>query len=110
MNGTVRESNVYYITPQPAPAPIALSTPPLAARLRRRLQRAWWRLRLTIADIRVAIRRPGGRLFVEDGYPPLLGGDVEIFGRRPAPAPPRRRPPAPVIDLGAARVRLRPQS
>lgn len=106
MSRTMRESNVYYIAPQPSPAPL----PPRPAgwtRLRQRATRTWWRLRLTLADIRAAIRRPGGRLFAADDYPLLLDRAVEVFAQQP-PAPQRRAAgPARVIDFGAARGRLR---
>ena len=96
----VRAANVYYL-----PAPQVEEGPVTAggwATLHARLTRAWWRLRLTLIDIRMAIRRPGGRLFADEGA--IFDRSAELIERT------RRRPidPARIIDFATARDRLRP--
>ena len=91
--------NVYYL---PQRGHITNETPEFPAApsgwslLRARTQRAWWRLRLTLIEIRAVIRRGGARNPFED----------HIWFAAETPEP-RRRPlgPARVIDLDAARKR-----
>jgi len=96
----VRNANVYYLPAQPVEEiPVTASG---WATLHARLTRAWWRLRLTLIDVRLAIRRPGGRLFADEG--PLFDRAAELVERtRPRPTQPAR-----IIDFATARVRLRP--
>ncbi|HEV8615790.1 MAG TPA: hypothetical protein VGU22_09890 [Methylomirabilota bacterium] len=99
MSEVVRDANVYYLPAHP------VERIPVTARwatLHARLARAWWRLRLTLIDIRLAIRRPGGRLFADEG--PIFDRAAELVERtRPRPTHPAR-----IIDFATARVRLRP--
>jgi hypothetical protein len=99
MNMT-RPSNVFYL---PAPIMIPAPAPPPPTRwsvLRARAFCAWGRLRLTVREVAMVIRRAGRR--VEDDYPRWL--DVA-----PAIAPmPRFARPARVLDFESARTRLRP--
>ncbi len=98
MTELVRKENVYYLPAQPVEQ---ILEPPRVT-LRARLSRAWWRFRLTVIEIRAAIRHPGGRLFSDDG-PIFLDRSAEVVERRRPPAGPAR-----VIDFAAARGRLRP--
>jgi hypothetical protein len=101
MSEVVRDANVYYLPPPPVEEPpvVAGAWPTLHARI----TRAGWRLRLTLIDIRLAIRRPGRRLFADDA-PLFLNHSAELVERA------RRRPtrPARIIDFASARARLRP--
>jgi hypothetical protein len=96
---------VYYL---PAAEPVDVPAPPSRlARLRHRLLHGWWRVRLSLADVRFGGR--GGRSH-EDDYSALLRSVIE---ESPAQLIDRRRPkpsrPATVLDFEAARLRLRPQ-
>ena len=53
MTELVRKENVYYLPAQPVEQ---ILEPPRVT-LRARLSRAWWRFRLTVIEIRAAIRR-----------------------------------------------------
>jgi hypothetical protein len=103
MNGTTIKTNVYYL---PASEPVDVPRPlPRWAGLRHRLIHGWWRVRLSLADVRI-----GGRGRHEhDDYTALLRnvveeGPAELIDRR------RSRPsrPATILDFEAARLRLRP--
>jgi hypothetical protein len=92
--------NVYYL---PTRQPTANDTPELPLKvsrwsvLRARAHRAWWRLRLTVTEVGLVIRRGGARNPFED----------QVWFT-PAKAPePRRRAvgPARIIDFDAARRR-----
>ncbi len=99
---TPSTSNVYYLPIPPADEPVVERRHPLAA-LRGHLGRAWWRVRLTLAELRGAFRRAGRRARASER--PFLDGDVEVCApRRPALPHPAAR----VIDFSAARLRLRP--
>jgi hypothetical protein len=107
MMAPTTKAKLYYL---PAAEPVR--TPPRPSRwtlLRRRLLRGVWRARLTLSDIRLGARRASSRR--DDDYAALLDsvlGDsrAELIDRR------RRKPsrPATVLDLQAARLRLRPQN
>jgi len=101
MSQILSTSNVYYLPLPPADEPVVEPRRPLGA-FRARLGAAWWRLRLTVAELRAAFRRAGRRARSADR--PFLAGDVEVRER------PRLALPAParVIDFSAARLRLRP--
>jgi hypothetical protein len=102
MSEVVRKENVYYLPAQPVEDPVPV--PPRGwVALRTRFTRAWWRLRITIIEVRAAIRRPGRRLFADEA-PIFLDRNAEYIERR------RVRPAAParVIDFATARGRLRP--
>jgi len=97
MSTTLETSNVYYLPTEPVVAP------PRAPRSRwgrlgRRVTRAWWRLRITAAEIRAAIRRP---------RPLVLSEEAVAFLDRMTERRPRFAAPARVIDLASARARLR---
>ena len=96
-----RTSNVYYLAPATAEAE---RTPRLSARLvlRLRMLAFWWRLKLTAAEVSDVLRRFGRPDAAEtDGA--FLEQRAEII----LAAAPRSLGPAHVIDLDAARVRLR---
>ena len=96
-----RPSNVYYLAPSaatPSRAP-RLST---SLVLRLRLLSLWWRFRLTTAEIWDALRR-FGRPAAAEAETAFLEQRAEMI----LAAPPRPLGPARVIDLDAARVRLR---
>lgn len=98
MSTRLEMSNVYYLPTEPVEAP------PRAPRsrwerLRLRVARAWWRVRITSAEIRAAIRRPRALVLSEEA--------VAFLDRVGAPRP-RFAVPARVIDFAAARARLRP--
>lgn len=105
---TIKAAKVYYLPAvEPVEAPLALS---LWARLHCRLVYGWWRTRLSLADIRIGLRRPRrGRR--GDDYAALLRSVVEDA---PAELIQRQRPkrsrPATILDFEAARLRLRPVS
>jgi hypothetical protein len=90
--------NVYYLPSRASAEMVAVGSewPSLGTRLRN----AWWRFRLALAEIRGILRRPRYRLGAED-YAGLLDS-AEPVVRRARPARPAR-----VIDLAAARLRLR---
>ena len=95
-----RPSNVYYLAPSvSAPARLPKLSRGLVFRLR--MLSFYWRLKLTAAETWDALRRfgrpeaPADTTFLEQRAEMILA------------APPRPLGPARVIDLGAARVRLR---
>jgi hypothetical protein len=91
-------SNVYYL-----PAPVVVTEPPrLSPGLRVRLYALtlWFRARITATEVADALRRFGR---------PAPDADA-IFLDQPADlllAPARPRSPARIVDLAAARARLR---
>jgi hypothetical protein len=95
-----RPSNVYYLAPaEPAPA----RAPRLSWRLLLRLRALsfYWRCKLTAAETWSVLRRFGR---------PEMPADATFLEQRAEmilAAPPRPMGPARVIDLDAARVRLR---
>lgn len=100
MTGTSRISNVYRF-----PAPIAPEPPRRVsswAKVSGRVRRTWWRLRITIAEIRWVLRRQRGSF---DGIESTRFGerDLDTVASRP-----RFLGPARIIDFEAARLRLRP--
>lgn len=101
MNGILIDSNVYYL-PRPL-SPEPASTEPEWPSVWSRLQTAWWRLQLAVAEVRGILRRPRYR---------LTPGDYEVLFEDAAdlvvPPRPRRAHPARVIDFESARQRLRP--
>jgi hypothetical protein len=102
MSEVVRKENVYYLPAQPVEEPIP--APPRGwSAFRTRITRAWWRLRITVIEVRAAIRRPGRTLFADEG-PMYLDRCAEYVERRPV----RPATPARVIDFATARGRLRP--
>ena len=88
--------NIYYLPARELPAPEII--PPVSrwSVLRARTWRAWWRLRLTAAEVWNALRRGGRRIALED--------HVWIAAQEPTR---RRRPlgPARILDFEAARRR-----
>lgn len=99
MTTTVERSNVYYLPTEPVAAPRR----PRSHRERfgLRLTRAWWRLRITVAEMRAAVRRP--RL-------PALSAEAVAFLERASPPRSRFATPARVIDFASARARRRPSA
>ena len=95
---TMETSNVYYLPSEPVRV---APRPPQSrwARLRHRAARAWWRARITAAEIRSALRRPS---------PLVLSDEAVAFLDRATPRRPRFAVPARVIDLAAVRARRRP--
>jgi hypothetical protein len=100
-DNTIRTSNVYYMAPVIAPEP--LGAPSDWARFVQRTRRAWARLRITLVEIRAAIRRPGRNVFSDDSTL-FLDRSADLVDRRR----PRPTEPACVLDFTAARLRLRP--
>ncbi len=90
-------SNVYYL---PVPTPDEPDCAPRARTPWTALRNAWWRVRLTMAELRAAFRRAGRRARVMDGTP-FFDGMAELT--ETAPAAPKT--PARVIDFNAARRR-----
>ena len=105
MNGTTSKANVYYLpAAEPSDVPEA---PSRWGHLRDRLLRGCWRVRLSLADVRLGVH--GRRRHQDDDYSALLrnvieGSPAELIDRRRAK--PSR--PAKVFDFEAARLRLRP--
>lgn len=97
MTTTVKRSNVYYLPTEPVATPRRPRSH--RERIGLRLTRAWWRLRITVAEIRAAVRRP--RL-------PALSAEAVAFLERTTASRPRFAIPARVIDFASARARLRP--
>jgi hypothetical protein len=92
--------NVYYL-PSRQDTAATPELPLTASRwsvFRARTHRAWWRLRLTLTEIKSVIRRGGPRNPLESHI---------WFAAEDAPAPVRRRAagPARVLDFEAARRR-----
>ena len=103
MSQVVRDTNVYFL---PA-ATAALDMPPAPSmwrRLRACFKGGVWRVRLAMALLRLARRRPRTPLFSDDDETLAVFTErrAEMIERRPSPLPAR------VIDFGAARARLRP--
>jgi hypothetical protein len=108
MSAQTTKANLYYL---PMAEPARTPPPPSrSTRVRRRLLRSFWRVRLSLADIRLGSwrrrpSRPG------DDYAALLDS---VFGDSPAELIDRRRHrpsrPATILDFEAARLRLRPQT
>jgi len=100
MTPTSPASNVYYLAP-PVPAVERRSRTSRGWMLRPRLLVFWWRLRIVAADVAAAVRRFGRAPAEADTA--FLGQRADLVLAVP------RRPagPARVIDLAAARTRLR---
>ena len=102
MNAITPGAKVYYL---PTAEPIG--DPPRPSRwtlARRRLVRAWWRMRLTVADLRIVRRRRRRRH--DDALlfdPTFEESPALLIDRRP------RKPvgPATILDFEAGRLRLR---
>ena len=89
--------NVYYLpTRRENDEPESLLKAAPGSVLRARAHRAWWRMRLTLAEVYAAVRR-GGRNPLEE----------HIWLAPDEPPAPRRRAtgPARILDLEAARRR-----
>jgi hypothetical protein len=84
--------NVYYLPSRPTTAltPIEPEWPSFGTRLRN----AWWRIRLSLVEVRALLRRR-----------PRFTAELSDFS---VPAAPRPSRPAQVIDFEDARHRLRP--
>jgi hypothetical protein len=91
-------NNVYYLPAITTDAPPA---PPASMGVHARARGVWWRMRLVVAGIRLALRPGPGPLFAEDDAP-VLDGRAEMIERV------RSSRPARIIDFDAARARLRP--
>jgi hypothetical protein len=103
MSTTSPVSNVYYLAP-PAPVAERPRHPALGLsprRLQRRLLVFWWRLRLTAREVGSTIRRFGRAPVERDAVFLDQRADL-ILGLPRPPAGPAR-----IIDLAAARSRLR---
>lgn len=98
----VRPSNVYYLAPA---APVPARAPKLSWQLvlRLRLLSFYWRCKLTAAETLSVLRRFGRPEVPAEGDTTFLEQRAEMI----LAAPPRPLGPARVIDLDAARVRLR---
>lgn len=98
MSTPLERSNVYYLPTEPV---VAAPRAPRSRwnRLGLRVARAWWRVRITAAEIRAALRRP---------RPLVLSEEAVAFLERVGDRRPRYAVPARVIDFAAARARLRP--
>lgn len=100
MTGTKPYSNVYQF-----PTPVTPEPPRCVSRwsmLRDSVRRTWWRLRITVAEIRWVLRRQRGAF---DGIDSTRFGDRDLDS---ASSRPRLLGPARIIDFDAARLRLRP--
>jgi len=104
MNGMTTKANVYYLpAAEPAVTPPAPSAWTL---LRCRLVRSWWRARLSLAQLRLGLRR--ARRPAADDYATLLRSVVDDSPAQLIERRPRLTRPAKVFDFEAARLRLRP--
>ena len=103
MNQVVRAANVYFLPATPAPV-LPAPTPSVWSRARARCRAELWRVRFAFAGFRMALRQPHSPLFADDTMAALAEQRAELIERRP------RLSPARIIDLGSARVRLRPLS
>jgi hypothetical protein len=108
MSATTTGAKVYYL---PTAEPVAEKRPPSRwVTLRRRARCAWWRLRLSLADVRIGSWRLRRRRRRQD-YAALF---EDVLADRSAEVVERRRPtparPATVLDFEAGRLRLRPQA
>lgn len=105
MNVMPSKAKVYYLpAAEPVEPPAPLSR---RSRLRNRVINGWWRMRMLLTDVRLALR--GRRHSAPDEYSALLRdvveeGPAEVIDRR------RSRPsrPATILDFESARLRLRP--
>jgi hypothetical protein len=95
-----RSSNVYYLAASPSEP---MRTPRLSASLvlRLRMLAFWWRLKLTAAETWDVLRRFSRPEMPEDTAVLEQRADLILAAR------PRTFGPARIIDLDAARVRLR---
>ena len=96
-----RPSNVYYLAPSP-PEPARAPRLSWQLVLRLRLLSFYWRCKLTAAETLSVLRR--------FGRPEASAADTTFLEQRAEmilAAPPRPLGPARVIDLDAARLRLR---
>lgn len=97
----VPRSNVYYLAPA-EPEPVRRPKLSTSLLLRLRMLAFWWRLKLTAAETWDALRR--------FGRPEMLPDDAAVLEQRADMIlAARQRPlgPARIIDLDAARERLR---
>ncbi|MBI1846826.1 MAG: hypothetical protein HYR86_07620 [Candidatus Rokubacteria bacterium] len=94
-------SNVYYLPPPAVagPEPDVRRRPSLGGRARH----LWFRLRLTLSELKSALLRPRRRYGMDD-YGAFFDGDAEMMSR----VRPRLARPGTVLDFEAARRRLRP--
>ncbi|HEU5195873.1 MAG TPA: hypothetical protein VFW70_14125 [Methylomirabilota bacterium] len=97
-----RASNIYYLAPA---TPVPARTPRLSWQLMLRLRvlTFYWRCRLTAAETWSVLRRFGRPDVPADADTTFLEQRAEMI----LAAPPRPLGPARVIDLDAARLRLR---
>ncbi len=95
-------SNVYYLPVPAVDEPVVIERGAWTA-FTARLGNAWWRVRLTLAELRAALRRARRRARTPEAAA-FFEGFAEVRES------PRVQPlsPARVIDFGAARLRLRP--
>lgn len=93
--------NVFYLNAT-LPEPEPFDPPTRWSILRARAARRYWRLRIMLAEIGNAIRRPR-RATLSEEFPGIAEAAAEVAERQP-----RQRGPARVIDFDAARRRLRP--
>ena len=94
-------SNVYYLAPAATPEPARPRKLSTRLVLRLRVMAFWWRLKLTTAETWDALRRFGRPALPDDTS--VLEQRADMFlAERPRPQAPAR-----IIDLDAARVRLR---
>jgi hypothetical protein len=95
-----RSSNVYYLAPSPSEP---VRTPRLSTSLvlRLRMLAFWWRLKLTTAEAWDVLRRFGRPQMPEDTAVLEQRADLILA------TPQRAFGPARIIDLDAARMRLR---
>ena len=92
--------NVYYLpTRQQNDTPALPLTASRWSIVQARARRAWWRMRLTVAELYAVLRR-GGRNPLED-HVWFVADDMPAPRRRPAG-------PARILDLDAARRRRGP--
>lgn len=93
--------NVFYLN-APLPEPEPFDPPTRWSILRARAARRYWRLRIMLAEIAHAIRRPRRATLGED-FPGIVEAAAQVAERQPG-----LRGPARVIDFDEARRRLRP--
>lgn len=107
MIATTNGAKVYYL-----PTAEAIPDPPPASgwvKLRARARWAWWRLRLSLADVRIGswrVRRRPNREDYAAMLDDVLGDSRAQLIERRRPAKPAR--PATILNFEAARLRLRP--
>jgi len=98
MSPTSPVTNVYYLSP-PAAAE-GRASPPHTLMVRFRLLAFWWRLRLTTREVVATLRRFGRPVDDDTAYLEQRA-DLILASMRPSVGP------AQIIDLAAARQRLR---